>query len=285
MKRQIITIDEEKCDGCGACVTGCKEGALQIIDGKARLLSETYCDGLGACLGECPRGAISIEEREADPYSEAAVMEKLIRQPREIIAAHLDHLAGHGEKEYHAEALRFLEENDIQYSAEEVSPNHGVHEKMQCGCPGSAAREIRRSGGAPGPSGRAESMLGQWPVQLHLVSPAAPYFKNAELVVMSTCAPLASANVHADYLAGRAVVVACPKLDVTDPYINKLAEIFRINNTNRAIIVRMEVPCCGGLTRIAAVAAGQSGREGLTVEEHVLSVQGELINKTIVFKN
>ncbi len=286
MLRKVIEIDEEKCNGCGICIPACNEGALQMLDGKARLISDLFCDGLGACIGECPENAIKVIEREAEPYNEALVIEKMLAGPRSVLFAHLKHLKDHNAMEYYNEAIEILKEKGISID-EEPKKQETVH----FGCPGSLSREIKKKEVAPihqneGDSApKMPSELTQWPVQLHLVSPFAPYFKKRELVIMSTCGPLVNANVHNEYLKDRSVVVACPKLDIIDPYIEKLAAIFSESETSRAIIVRIEVPCCGGLTKIALDAARLSKRENFTLEEHILGISGDLIKTNIIFKN
>ncbi len=234
MKRKIIKIDEDKCNGCGNCVTGCAEGALQIVDGKAKLVNEVFCDGLGACIGTCPTGALEIIERDAAEFDEAAVDEHLPKPKM---------------------------------------PPAG-------GCPGMKMRfEQKKTAPAPAAgSGQViPSELNQWPTQLHLVPTQAPFFKDRELVVLSTCAPSASPDVNWRFVRGRAIVIACPKLDRTEGYIEKLAEILKSNGIPKVIIVRMEVPCCGGLTVIVNEAAQQSGREDLIVEEATIGLNGDLI--------
>ncbi|MFP4527485.1 MAG: ATP-binding protein [Candidatus Kapaibacterium sp.] len=282
MKRKIINIDEEKCNGCGLCIPECKEGALQIIDGKARLISDLFCDGLGACIGHCPEDAITIEERDTEPYDERKVMDTLLNQPRSVMKAHLEHLIDHGATEYYDEAIEYLKEKGIPNPVLQMGNSHA---KSGGSCPGTKMMSLSsaKKKANPDKSGtQYPSQLGQWPVQLHLVSPNAPYFKDQELVIMSTCGPLASANVHEDYLAGRAVVVACPKLDYTDPYTEKLASIFANSRTPKAIVVRMEVPCCGGLTQFALNAAKMSGAD-VEIEEHVMAVDGSLKSKNILY--
>lgn len=239
MKRKIIEIDESKCNGCGACVTGCAEGALQIVDGKAKLVNEVFCDGLGACIGECPTGALQIVEREAPAFSEAAVEAHLRGQPPQR------------------------------------TPPAG-------GCPGMQVRFGQASAAsAPVAAGSAggqviRSELSQWPTQLHLVPVEAPFFKNRELVVLSTCSPSASPDVNWRFIRGRAIAIACPKLDRTDGYVEKLAAILASNGIPKVIIVRMEVPCCGGLTRMVQEAVRRSGRTDLAVEEAVIGLDGDL---------
>lgn len=236
MKRSIIEIDETKCNGCGACVTGCAEGALQIINGKAKLVNDVFCDGLGACIGECPTGALKIIERDAPEFDEVAVQKH-------------------------------------------------VHKKSapSGGCPGLQVRFAEPAKGKKAPGERQEfsgqvipSELNQWPTQLHLVPVEAPFFKNRELVVLSTCSPSASPDVNWRFIRGRAIVIACPKLDRTEGYVEKLAGILKSNGIPKVIVVRMEVPCCGGLTRIVSEAALSSGRTDLIVEEAVIGLDGEL---------
>lgn len=280
MKRKIIKIDEEKCDGCGICIPECKEGALRIIDGKARLISELFCDGLGSCVGECPQGAITVEERDAEAYDEKLVIESMLDKPRSVLKAHLEHLNDHGADEYLSEAIAYLESKGIDYPLEKKILPVLSHEEPAhpCGCPGSAARELKTASVPKNGSSKMEreSQLSHWPVQLHLINPAAPYFKGKELVITSTCAPVAFASYHDVYLKNRAVVLACPKLDYTEPYVEKLAALFKQSETIKAIVLRMQVPCCGGLTKIAELAAEQSGRDDLILEEHTISVEGKL---------
>lgn len=280
MIRKVIQIDEEKCNGCGVCVPSCNEGAIKIIDGKARLISDLFCDGLGACLGDCPEGAIEVIEREAEPYNETIVMEAMLSQPHSVIKAHLKHLKDHNEMAYFNEGLAVLKAKGIEINLDEEKP------KAMCGCPGSMAREIKREEKPKvETAGRMPSELEQWPVQLHLVNPVASFFNNKELTIMSTCGPIVSANVHQDYIKDRSVVVACPKLDKTDPYVSKLASIFSLNDIPKVTVVRIEVPCCGGLSQIAVEAARQSGKANLVVEEHTLAISGELLKQTIIYKN
>jgi len=241
MKRKIIEIDEELCNGCGNCVTGCAEGALQIVDGKARLVNEVFCDGLGACIGTCPTGALQIIERDAPEFDEEAVEQHLGRPLPE-------------------------------------TPPAG-------GCPGLQVRfgEQKPKATPAAASGQViPSELNQWPTQLHLVPTVAPFFTNRELVVLSTCAPSASPDVNWRFIRGRAIAIACPKLDRTEGYVEKLAEILKSNGIPKVIIVRMEVPCCGGLTMIVKQAAQLSGRTDLIVEEATIGLDGELRETKII---
>ena len=285
MKRKIINIDEDKCNGCGLCVPDCAEGALQIIDGKVRLISDLFCDGLGACVGTCPENAIEVIEREAEPYDERKVIDNMIDKPN-VLKAHLEHLKAHGAKDFLHEAFAYLEDKGIPIPIERGhkhhTHNHGGSEP--CGCP--SLKIIDRSESVPkaNSSNQAqESELRQWPVQLHLVPPTAPFFKDKEIVLLSTCSPIASAEVHQKYIKNRAVIMACPKLDRTEPYLDKLTGILSQSGTSRLIVVIMEVPCCNGLGQLAAKAAALSGRDNLIVEQHVMSLEGKIKSVEILY--
>ena len=296
MLRDIIKIDEDKCNGCGNCIPGCPEGAIQMIDGKARLVSDLSCDGLGACLGHCPEGAITIEKREAEPYNEKAVMVNIAKAGKNVIKAHLKHLRDHGETEYLKDALDFLRENNIENPMHEenktsVSPVSG-------GCPGTrimqfAAKES--GGGCPGSkemqfedkpdtdssnaSGKRYSALTQWPVQLHLLTPRAPFLKNSDLLLSADCAAHAAGDFHKDFLKGKTLAVACPKLDSgIDSYIEKLTAMIDEAKINTLTVLMMEVPCCGGLLSIAKKAVEQAERK-VPVKKIVISIQGELLSE------
>lgn len=290
MKRQIINIDEDKCDGCGLCIPECKEGAIQIINGKAKLISDLFCDGLGACLGYCPQNAITIEEREAEPYNEVKVLEN-IAGDQAVLKAHMLHLLEHNDREHYDEAIEFLKANDIPNPILSLKTMDAPQNGSACGCSGSRMIDLNvlEEHGANHEHStnttELKSELKQWPVQLHLVPPNAPYFKNKELVIMSTCGPIANANVHAEYLKGRSVVVACPKLDYTEPYADKLGAIFAEGATRKAIVVIMEVPCCKGLTKMVFDGAAMSGNNNLEVEEHILGLDGKLKQTNIVFSS
>ncbi len=281
MKRKIIKIDENKCNGCGDCIPECKEGALQIIDGKCRLVSELFCDGLGACIGHCPEGAITIEEREAEPYDERKVMESLVNKPISVVQAHMKHLLEHGAYEYYLEAVEFLEERDIPNPVDQKESK-----KQNNGCPGSQQVSLDVTGNPDErkPVGDGSSELRQWPIQLHLVAPEAAFLKNMELLVMATCAPFVKNDIHSKYIKDRAVVVACPKLDYTDPYTDKLAEIFNAADTPKVLVVRLEVPCCGGLSKFARDAAAIAGKNDMEIEEHILGIDGTLKKSTTLME-
>lgn len=237
--RKIIEIDEEKCDGCGQCVPACDEGALRIVDGKARLVSDIYCDGLGDCLGTCPRDAIRMVERQAKEYDHEAVLRR--------------HREQSGESEPQAP-------------------------KAPSGCPGAAMMSFEpdeqpsaRSAGEP-----PESALAQWPVQLHLVPPHAPFLDGADLLLAADCVPFAYADFHRDLLAGRKLLVGCPKLDDAAAYVEKIAAVLEQNDIRSLAIAHMEVPCCHGLRAIAERAI-QQAESDVPVEEIVIGVKGEVL--------
>lgn len=270
VKRKIIKIDEEKCTGCGACIPNCPEGALRVIDGKARLLSDLFCDGLGACIGRCPEDAITIEERGAEPYDEKKVMENIVKQGPDVVKAHLLHLKEHGEKGYLQQAVKFLKDKNI------AVPNMAGGEHRLSGCPGSRVMDFRRKKKPVSENGgrRHESELRQWPVQLMLVPPHAPYLNNADLVISADCVPFAYANFHEDFLKSRILLVGCPKLDDTQIYRDKLTEVFRDNEVRSVTYVHMEVPCCFGLLPVIEEAITSSGKD-IPFEEVTISIGGE----------
>ena len=245
MLRKIVTIDQDKCDGCGLCVPSCAEGAIKMINGKAVLSADNLCDGLGACLGECPRDAIRILEREADEFDEAAV------------AKHLSALGKPAPVHQHAPQAP-------------AAPHHGG------GCPGSRAMSFAapQAAAETAPGGSRQSQLGQWPVQLHLVSTTAPYFQGADLLITADCVPVAYAGYHEDFLKGKAVVMGCPKLDDNNFYTQKLTELFSKSDVRSITVLKMEVPCCGGIAVAARQALAASGKE-IPYEEITIGIQGQ----------
>lgn len=271
-KRKIIHIDADKCTGCGLCIPNCPEGALQIIDEKARLVSDLFCDGLGACLGHCPEGAITIEEREAEAYDEKKVMENITKQGENVIRAHLKHLQEHGQEKYFQEAQDFLKEKNIQVSLEEKisSPPAG-------GCPGVQARALKGKGAASSEtkSGTLFSELRQWPIQITLVPPQAPYLAGADLLIAADCVPFAYANFHEDFLKGKVVLIGCPKLDDLAFYKEKLTKIFKENDLKSITCVHMEVPCCFGLIKVTQEALSLAGKN-IPFKEITVGIEGEL---------
>jgi NAD-dependent dihydropyrimidine dehydrogenase PreA subunit len=305
MKRKIISIDDTRCTGCGQCIPDCPEGALQLIEGKARLVSDLFCDGLGACIGTCPEGAISVIEREAVPYDENRVMENIVRQGVPVIKAHLEHLASHNQIPLYDQAVEYLIENGIlipnhsppvrpprkrttvpameQRSGQGAAPHTSTQAVCDtgsggpgsfAGCPGSVARTIPRTGSRQPNVGKTESQLRQWPVQLKLLNPAAPYFDNADLLISADCVPFAYAGFHTEFLRDRIVIIFCPKLDSDiEGYIDKLAQIFSSHPIKSILVAHMEVPCCSGVRYVVDKALEQSGKK-IPVTEKTISIQG-----------
>lgn len=280
-KREIIHIDEALCDGCGLCVAGCHEGALQVIDGKAHMVSELYCDGLGACIGECPVGAITIEEREAEPYDERAVMERISPKGAKTILAHLKHLKEHGETEYLRQGIEYLRENRIAVDLDELTA--GPREeppKMACGCPGSMERTFRAPSvpglGVAAPTRLPASQLTQWPVQLHLLNPQAGYFRGADVVLAADCTAYAYADFHNRFIRNHTLAIACPKLDSNkESYVAKLTAMIDSAQINSLTVVIMEVPCCGGLVQLARMALENATRK-VPGKEIVIGIEGDV---------
>lgn len=293
--REIIEIDENKCDGCGACATGCPEGALRVIDGKARLVGESLCDGLGACIGECPHGAITVTRREAEAYDEAKVMEGIARQGRATVAAHLEHLASHGQAGLEAQALAWLAaRGQTDPRAELAQPPAAGG--CGGGCPGSASRRFApRAVGADnartmsspgtGPVSRVApeadatkqgSALGHWPVQLHLANPAAPHYAGVRLLIAADCTAFAMGAFHQSLLAGRSLVIACPKLDDRQGYVEKLARL--VSAATSVEVAIMEVPCCGGLLKLVLEARELAGTDR-PIEVTVVGVEGGIAGR------
>ena len=281
MKRDIIVIDEEKCTGCGVCIPSCKEGALQIIDGKARLISDLYCDGLGACVGHCPFDAMRIEEREAEAYDERKVMiENIIPAGENTIKAHLQHLMDHNGMKWYEEAVVVLEEMRIEnpIKKEKIEVKH-----QGSGCPGSKAmvfekEESKESIGV----GDTRSQLRQWPVQLHLLSPHAPYFENADLLLAADCVAFAMGNFHSGYLKDKTLAIACPKLDSSqESYIEKLVAMIDESKINTITCMIMEVPCCSSLLRLAKEAVNRANRN-VPIKAITVGLQGEIIQESWV---
>lgn len=269
MKRQIIKIDEEKCTGCGLCVPNCAEGAIQIINGKARLISDLLCDGLGACIGHCPEGAITIEEREAAPYDERRVMDSIIKGGPNVIAAHLKHLRDHQQTAYYEEALQVLRERGLPVPEIESVPSHAGRPGMRM------MDQTCAAAAAPVSAQPVTSALRQWPVQLRLLRPHAPFFNDADLLIAADCVPFAMADFHAQLLAGKVLIVFCPKLDAhLEEYVEKLAGIFRAHTIRSITVAHMEVPCCGGVGRVVAAAQHAAGTQ-IPVTDITITLQGE----------
>jgi len=250
IKRKIIQIDEEKCNGCGVCVPSCAEGAIQVVDGKARLIAEKYCDGLGACLKECPQDALKVIERTADDFDEIAVE---------------DHLKATGD----------------------APGAHGGHKEeapaMPCGCPSAriqsfaSARDCEQANQPVAQSG-ADSALTHWPIQIRLVPPSAPFLKGADLLVAADCTPAAYPNFHRDFLKGKAVMIGCPKFDEPQAYVQKFADIFKTAGVKSVTVLTMEVPCCQGLPVIVKKGMELSGKK-IPLTQVIISAKGEVLGK------
>lgn len=264
MNRKIIVIDEEKCNGCGQCVTGCAEGAIQLIDGKARLISEVYCDGLGACIGECPVGALTLVEREAPEYDQAAVDKHLAAIGR------APHAAGH--------------------AAPQVKPATQPNSPQFPGCPGSMARSLSNtaaasiSTGCPGAApvlSPNPSALGNWPLQLALLPINAPYLERASLLLAADCTAFAYPDFHRHFMKGKVAIIGCPKLDDAAAYREKLAKIIQSNNIEFIHVVYMEVPCCGGLVRLVQAAVADSGHK-VPVKLTKIGIGGEIKEESVL---
>ena len=281
MKRKIIQIDEERCNGCGLCIPNCAEGALQLIEGKVRLISDLFCDGLGACIGHCPEGAIAIVEREAAPYDEEAVMrENIVPAGPETIRAHLEHLREHGETEFLRQAIAYLKANKLSNPLE----NGGIKGDSMfihnsAGCPGARAmqfdqpdcRDTDRSNPIP-------SQLRQWPIQLHLLSPTAPYLKGTDLLLAADCTAFSFGDFHRKFLQGKSLTIACPKLDTSQEiYLEKLVTIINDAEIDTITVMIMEVPCCRGLTVLAQKAVEQAHRK-IPVKQIVVGIQGAVLS-------
>ncbi len=304
MIREMVKIDEDLCDGCEQCIPNCHEGALQMIDGKARLVSDLMCDGLGACLGHCPQGAITIEKREAEPYNETKVMEIMVEKGANTVVAHLSHLKEHNEMEYLGEGVRYLKkhEDELDFEVREVlSRVHNSHveeEQLACGCAGSEARSFAPQSAAPqsaaaqpvamapvsmaaatGTGGSQPSELRQWPVQMHLINPAASYFQQTDLVLAADCVAFSLGDFHSKWLKGKTLAIACPKLDDgQDSYISKIKSMIDDAKINTLTVMMMQVPCCGGLLQLVKAATSQAERK-VPVKAVIVGVEGEILQE------
>ncbi len=297
MLREIITIDEEKCNGCGLCIPACPEGALQIIDGKARLVSDLMCDGLGACIGECPEGAITIEKREAEDYNEEKVIEIIAGKGKNTVIAHLKHLEEHGQYEYRDAAINWLKENASRLDFEldeldEVKKSHhqnafvkqAMHSEVFAhagGCPGSRTIDFGQiePNNVRATTDDQPSELRQWPVQMHLINPMAPYFQGADVVLAADCVAYTLGNFHSRYLKGKSLAIACPKLDShQDIYLQKLIQMVDQARINMLIVMIMEVPCCGGLLQMALQAVNLAQRK-VPVKMIKVGIKGDIIQE------
>lgn len=282
MLRKIVNIDEDLCDGCGECVPECHEGALQIIDGKARLISDLFCDGLGACLGHCPQGAITIDVREAEPYNETKVMDYIVKYGPNVIKAHLEHLVDHNEMEYFQEAVEYLKLNGIENpTTDKIKRTEEKH--SACGCPGSKEMSFTTEEEAPDEGvGKRKSYLTQWPIQFHLVSPYANYYKNSHLLLTADCVPFSYPDYHKDFLKDKSLAVACPKLDSNQQvYRDKLLAMINEANLQSITVLVMQVPCCSGLYQLAQKAINESGKN-IPLKIVVIGINGEVLKEVQV---
>lgn len=256
MMRKIIQIDEEKCNGCGKCITVCAEAALEMVDGKAKVVGDFLCDGMGACLDVCPVDALHIVERDTDNYSP----EKAYNRVKEM----------HGE----------VAAKNVHGANEVTSENSAPASDMQYGCPGSMTRDFTGQEDdniSNTPVSKLKSELRQWPIQLHLLHPQAPYLKNADLVIAADCAPFAYPNFHDKFLKGKILTILCPKLDDgQDTYIEKLADIFATQDIKSITIVHMEVPCCSGIEGIVGQALAKANKN-IIIKDFTISISGDII--------
>jgi len=301
MKRDIITIDRDLCNGCGNCITGCHEGALQLIDGKAVLISELMCDGLGACIGDCPEGAITVEHREAVAYDEVHTISQMVANGKNTVIAHLKHLKDYNEKEYLRQGIEWLlaNQNKFSFNLEEVLNAVNAHEKDEsCGCGNNAsqakpqAHHHHSGGGCPGSAAKsfgtaahqssaglisAKSELTHWPVQLHLINPNSGHFQGSNLLLAADCVAFSMGNFHSDFLKGKTLAIACPKLDSNkESYVEKITALIDQAQVDTITIMKMEVPCCGGLLQLAKMAMDKAKRK-VPIKLITISSQGEVL--------
>jgi NAD-dependent dihydropyrimidine dehydrogenase PreA subunit len=277
MRRKIININQEKCNGCGLCATDCPEGALQIIDGKARLVGDLLCDGLGACLKSCPEDAISVEEREAEAYDELRVIENIIPQGPNVIQAHLKHLRDHNQTEFLQQALAHLRERSIQIVLPQEIP-HSPSPARQC--PGSQILAFQSREVSQEDDQARQSRLTHWPVQLHLISPMAPHYRNSDLLIAADCVAYSYADFHKDFLKDRTLAIACPKLDANQEiYLEKLTALIDQAQLKSIRVMIMQVPCCNGLLRQVVEAAHRATHKP-PISCVVVGLRGEILSET-----
>jgi ferredoxin len=284
MIRDIVKIDENLCDGCGLCIPNCHEGALQIIDGKARLISDLMCDGLGACLGHCPKNAITIEKREAKPYDEIEVIKDIIPKGKNVLTAHLKHLKEHNEHEFFLQAMTYLEEikDTLSFDINEVKA--GIQKTLNgsgctTNCPGSAEKVIKPVTTNNYNEVEASSALSHWPIQMHLINPASAHFKNSDIVFAADCVAFSLGNFHSKFLKGKTLAIMCPKLDHNQNiYIDKIVSLINDAQINTITVITMEVPCCWGLLKFVKEALSKTDRK-VPVKSVVISLSGEILKE------
>jgi len=279
-KREIIKIDEEKCNGCGICIPNCPEGALQVIDGKARLISDIFCDGLGACIGHCPQGAISTEKRNAENYDEKKVIkENIIKAGKNTIIAHLKHLKDHGETKYYDDALEVLDDEGIEINLDDVN-ECGCNHEPHSACSGAKVMDFsEEKTSETEETGKRNSQLKQWPVQLHLIPPNASYLQEKDVILVADCVAYSLADFHKDYLKDKSIAIACPKLDTNiDIYLDKLTSFIDSAKINTLTVMTMEVPCCSGLLALAKKAADNASRK-IPIKLVMVSIKGQILKE------
>ncbi len=269
MKRKIIRIDNEKCNGCGDCIPNCPEGALQIVDGKARMVRDLLCDGLGACIGHCPQGAIAVEEREAEAYDERTVMAGIYSQGERAVEAHLKHLRDHNDEGSLRQALHFLRERGASVEAPR-SPS---------GCPGTQPSSFLTQISTADSGG---SRLTHWPIQLHLINPMAPHYRRSDLLLAADCVAYSAGDFHGAYLNGRTLAIGCPKLDDNqEVYLSKLTTLIDAAEVNSLTVMIMQVPCCSGLFNLARSAVVRASRK-IPIKYVVVGIRGEILQQGTV---
>jgi Pyruvate/2-oxoacid:ferredoxin oxidoreductase delta subunit len=297
MLREIVHIDENLCNGCGECVPECHEGALQIIDGKARLVSDLLCDGLGACLNNCPQDAISIEKREAEPYNEQQVMESMVEKGVNTVIAHIRHLLEHNEMGFYGQAIDYLIEKKDHLPFSHTIVIEAIQKIMHkpeqkplfrvadvqdkhSACPGTTSMHFSaEKSSATAANVEQASRLENWPVQMHLINPDASYFKDKELLLAADCVAFSMGNFHQKYLVGKCLAIACPKLDDgQDVYIDKLRRLIDEAKIQAIHVMMMQVPCCGGLKRMVEIARVQSTRK-IPAYMTIVGIKGEIISE------
>ncbi|PLX04349.1 MAG: 4Fe-4S ferredoxin [Marinilabiliales bacterium] len=294
MKREIIKIDEDKCTGCGLCIPNCHEGALQIIEGKARFVSELMCDGLGACIGYCPEDAISIEEREAEQYNEVQVIRDMTPKGLKTIRAHFQHLKDHNQSKYLDEGFDYLEsiQEKLDFDLEKLKEDVFEPEKKKMvpfdvmgghmhggSCPGSAARKFSQENTNYNSGSEIPSALSHWPIQMHLINPSSSHFIKSDLVLAADCVAFSFGNFHSKFLSGKTLAIACPKLDKgTDQYVAKLIQLINEAEVNTITVLMMEVPCCGGLIQMIKKAMLKATRK-VPVKAIIISIQGAILSE------
>lgn len=274
MLRNIIEIDEELCDGCGECVSSCAEGALQIIDGKAKMVSELYCDGLGACISNCPQDAIKVIQRECEPYDEIKTLQNIMPQGNSVLIAHLRHLYSNGQTGYFNTAVAYLNQKGI---IPDFSAITNIEAGKQTKPAVKESPKVQESSSAVS-NFPQQSELDNWPIQLHLVNPMSGAISGADLLISADCVPFALRDFHGTLLKDKAVLIACPKLDSNkDAYVAKLTMMFKENKPASVTVAIMEVPCCGGLVHLVKRAIEDAGTD-IPFSYRIIGLEGKFLN-------